>query len=348
MNFFFRVDSSCSIGFGHVMRCLVLAEKIRLMGGEVFFVCKLYENSLMLKIRNSNFTVITLDDISLEFKEPPLFDQLEIEDARVTINAIKEFQVDWLIVDNYSLGKEWEMKMRAVAKKIMVIDDLANQYHDCDLLLNQNSQELGLNYKRYFNKESKGLFGPRYALLREEFLILRPAKLKLITTIKRVLIFLSGGDDYGETLKAMRGVWDYKRNIEADVVIGLSNPYASEIRELCQRYKWNLLIQIDNLAQRMMEADFIIGSCGTNAWERCALGKPSISVVLALNQKYVAETLEQNNASEIIGWFEDISYKEYSSLMKKMTKEKLSEMATNAYNLVDANGAARVSGILLS
>jgi UDP-2,4-diacetamido-2,4,6-trideoxy-beta-L-altropyranose hydrolase len=348
MNFFFRVDSSRSIGFGHVMRCLVLAEKLRLADANVFFVCKSYEHSLIPKIKNSKFTVITLNNIPLKFKEKLLSNELQIEDARMTIDAIKEFQIDWLIVDNYLLGVEWEIKMREVAKKIMVIDDLAESKHYCDLLLNQNSNELELNYKESLNKEFIGLFGPGYSLLRDEFLMLRPKKLEPIAEIKSILIFLSGGDDYGETLKAMRGVWKYKKNVEADVVIGSSNLYASEIKDLCQQYHWNLLVQIDNLAERMANADFVVGSCGVNAWERCALGKPSISVVLASNQKYVSKTLKKYDASEVIGWFEDASHEEYCNIMKKMTKERAFEIANNAYNLVDANGANRVSDILLN
>jgi len=348
MNFFFRVDSSRSIGFGHVMRCLVLAEKLRLAEANVFFVCKYYEHSLIPMIKNSNFTVITLDNISSKFQEELLSNELQIEDARMTIDAIKEFQVDWIIVDSYLLGIEWEMKMRGVAIKIMVIDDLAESKHHCDLLLNQNSNELELNYKESLNKESIGLFGPKYALLRDQFLMLRPTKLEPIAEIKRILIFLSGGDDYGETLKAMRGIWKYKKNVEADVVIGSSNPYASEIKDLCQKYHWNFLVQIDNLAERIASTDFVVGSCGINAWERCALGKPSISVMLASNQKYVSKTLEKYKASEVIGWFEDISENEYCNIMKKMTKERVFEIANNAYNLVDANGVARVSSILLN
>ena len=111
--------------------------------------------------------------------------------ARMTIDAIKEFQIDWLIVDSYLLGVEWQIKMREVAKKIMVIDDLAESKHYCDLLLNQNSNELELNYKESLNKEFIGLFGPGYSLLRDEFLMLRPKKLEPIAEIKSILIFLS-------------------------------------------------------------------------------------------------------------------------------------------------------------
>jgi hypothetical protein len=39
-----------------------------------------------------------------------------------------------LIVDLYSLDQRWESLVRACASHIMVIDDLADRAHVCDLL----------------------------------------------------------------------------------------------------------------------------------------------------------------------------------------------------------------------
>jgi UDP-2,4-diacetamido-2,4,6-trideoxy-beta-L-altropyranose hydrolase len=350
MNVFFRVDSSASIGFGHVMRCLVLGEKLRDMGANVFFVCRSFEHSLIPKIKKLEFKVFVLDrsDDLLKFERDSCFEHSQIQDARMTKNAIRGFRVDWLIVDSYALGLHWETEMRESVMKIMVIDDLADRKHDCDLFLNQNSAEVGLDYKKSINGDTLVLLGPRYALLRNEFHLLRPKSLEQVSKIERVLIFLSGGDDSGETLKAMLGVREYGTLLEVDVVIGASNIHVAEIRDLCVQYNWNFLMQIDNLADRMAKADIVIGSCGTNAWERCTLGKPSISVVLATNQRHVAETLKQYDASEVIGFYEEVSHQDYCIAMKKMTKEKMFKMANNAFNLVDASGAKRVCDVLLS
>lgn len=56
----------------------------------------------------------------------------------------------------------------------MVIDDLANRKHDCDLLLDQNFYlDMNSRYEGLVPKHTKLLLGPKYALLREEFKLAR-------------------------------------------------------------------------------------------------------------------------------------------------------------------------------
>ena len=60
--------------------------------------------------------------------------------ARGAETVFREHEIepcDWLVVDHYELGAEWERAQRRMAKKIMAIDDLGRE-HDCDLLLDQN------------------------------------------------------------------------------------------------------------------------------------------------------------------------------------------------------------------
>ena len=59
-------------------------------------------------------------------------------------NAFNKEKIDWLIIDHYGIDERWEKKLKHCTRKIMVIDDLSNRNHDCDLLLDQN---LVSNYK---------------------------------------------------------------------------------------------------------------------------------------------------------------------------------------------------------
>src|SRR5690606_26558309 len=133
----------------------------------------------------------------------------------------------------YSIDIQWELKLRTYVNRIMVIDDLANRRHDCDLLLDQNLYEnMEQRYMGLVPETCKLLLGPRYALLRPEF---REARKKLRPrdgTVRRILIFFGGTDPTNETLKAIEAVRLLNcSDIEVDVVVGAKNPHRDLIKK---------------------------------------------------------------------------------------------------------------------
>ena len=148
MNIIFRSDASSKIGAGHVIRCLTLAKYLRNLGHNCKFICRVHKNNLIEKIRKEKFKVIPLQNTrnnQLTIHQTNSYlgyiDWLETSqmyDAKQTIKVLSKEKVDWIIVDHYSLDQNWETLLKAHTKKLMVIDDLVNRKHNCDLLLNQN------------------------------------------------------------------------------------------------------------------------------------------------------------------------------------------------------------------
>jgi UDP-2,4-diacetamido-2,4,6-trideoxy-beta-L-altropyranose hydrolase len=181
MNVFFRVDASSQIGSGHVTRCLTLAKALKKQGILSKFICRSYKNNLIKKIKKENFEVFIIPNFikaksNQSIKKNPDLNYANwiglnwIKDAEQTIDVLNKVKTDWLIVDHYGLDIRWEKKVRSYTKKIMVIDDLANRNHDCDLLLNQNLiNNLKYRYKSLLLKYCSTLLGPQYALLQDEY-----------------------------------------------------------------------------------------------------------------------------------------------------------------------------------
>ena len=57
------------------------------------------------------------------------------QDSQGTAHALSDGSVDWLVVDHYALDARWEAELRSAAGRLLVIDDLADRRHDCDVLL---------------------------------------------------------------------------------------------------------------------------------------------------------------------------------------------------------------------
>ncbi|MCD4837933.1 UDP-2,4-diacetamido-2,4,6-trideoxy-beta-L-altropyranose hydrolase [Neobacillus sedimentimangrovi] len=329
MNVFIRVDASIAIGTGHVMRCLTLAERLRGKGANVQFICREHPGHLCSLIESMGYQVLKLPappKKTIHFSSHKEWLGVSLlTDAKQTKELVKNEKIDLLIVDHYGIHADWESCFRSIAKKIMVIDDLADRRHDCDFLLDQN--DLALELKRYHGlvpSHCKLFLGPNYALLRNEFFNLLPEKWIRSGHVKRIFIFFGGIDQTNETSKAIAAFLDLNRpDIEADVVIGQSNRYKHEIASLCRLHKnLHFHCEVRNIAEMMHQADLSIGAGGTTTWERLFLGLPSIVISIAANQEKICENLAKLKVIKYLGKREEVNTNRITSQLKKLIENE--------------------------
>lgn len=297
MNIVFRVDSSVQIGSGHLMRCLTLAKRYRKeQQANIFFIMRALDGNMADLIIKNNFKVISLPkmekDSSLKGYEKWLSVKGNV-DAQQTINEIKKINsVELLVIDHYAIDEAWESLIRSYVKKIMVIDDLANRKHDCDILLDQNSYlDKDTRYRGLVPENCKLLLGAEHAILREEFYEAKKHQRKRDGVVRNIMIFFGGSDPSNETMKALHAFKRLNRSdIIVNVIVGGSNQHKGEVEKYCQQYKnINYYCQVDNMADFMNEADLAIGAGGTTTWERCFLNLPAIVIAIAENQVKICE-----------------------------------------------------------
>lgn len=291
-----RADASIQLGSGHVMRCLTLAERVAKHGANVSFLCRELPGHLCDLIESRGFRTIRLSPRE--------------SDADASEAILMEERPDWLIVDHYALDAPWESRMRPHAGKLMVIDDLANRHHDCDLLLDQNYYaDMDSRYRGLVPDSCKLFLGPGHVLLRPEFIEARRAMAERTGAIRRILVFFGGSDSTGETGKALDAIARIgARELAIDVVVGTSNPDKERIRERCAAHPGTFFhCQIPNMAHVMAEADFAIGGGGTTTWERCFLGLPTAAIVLAQNQLEVIRAVAGVGALKNLGWHHEVT-----------------------------------------
>lgn len=298
-----RADSSVGIGTGHIMRCLALADSLRARGAEVVFVCRNLLGDSCQQVESKGYRVHRL----------PLGEKASWQaDAEATTNALREAVgvVDWVVVDHYRLDELWERRLRLQARNIMVIDDLADRGHDCDLLLDQNYYDDAVErYSGLLPETCRTFLGPRYALLREEFHAARRALRARDGTVKRLLLFFGGTDPTNETAKALESlVLMGDRDFAVDVIVGNGNPARTSIQETCLHMDGvEYHCQVENMAQFIAGADLALVAGGSSTWERCCLGLPAITVVTAANQIETAIALERAGVIWNLGWHEIVT-----------------------------------------
>ncbi|BBP43087.1 UDP-2,4-diacetamido-2,4,6-trideoxy-beta-L-altropyranose hydrolase [Thiosulfativibrio zosterae] len=303
-----RVDASITIGTGHVMRCLALAAGLRLKGANVVFICRNHPSNLISMLRDKSWPVHMLDSQQNDqlasakqtnsvLKHDKWLGVSQMQDAIECKHILKTIKPDWLIVDHYAIDQAWQMELQPYYKKLMVIDDLGDRQHLCDLLLDQNYGSTQVKYQNCVPDYCKAITGPRYALLRTEFAEWRDISLRRrskCTQLKSLLVTMGGVDAdnlTGQILKQLKSL--SLKTVEEIVVIAGVHLETVKKQAVSMPIKTIVKTHVSNMAELMSKADLAIGAAGGTTWERACLGLPSIQLVIAFNQRDVAEQLEQ-------------------------------------------------------
>lgn len=354
----FRVDASVDIGTGHVMRCLTLAEALRNRGVTCTFICRPHKGNMNARIRACGFELHELPDTDGVSSTYAAADYgcwvgapLE-EDAEDTVAALGEIKPQWLVVDHYGLGGEWEKILRPHVDRVAVLDDLANRSHDCDLLVDQNyTRELAARYTGLVPPDAQCLCGPRYALLRPEYAEARSLIGPRRGPLSRILVFYGGADVHNETGRALRVLSRPEfRHLAVDVVVGANHSAREEVLEQARQHpKIEVHGPRDHLVDLMIDADLALGGGGTTTWERCCVGLPSIVTGVADNQMAFNWTLDQDGAVHFLGHWSQVSDNDLAEALAHYVEcpERLGAMGQTAWCITDGLGRLRVAEALM-
>ena len=361
----FRVDSSRSIGSGHVMRCLALAEQIRRASPStaICFVCKRHIGNVNNWIRQRGFYLLELD---LQTGDPQKFTMPEsherslpshhmwvggsIEsDGEETANYCKKQGVTWVVVDHYGLDYRWERILSELGVRLLAVDDLCDRVHDCDALLDQTYLRKTKDYADLVPQKTKLLLGPDYALIsrkfREKRLIQRNRKSQSTCAFK-VLITFGGSDPADFTNKTLevlkRQTWFAK--LELTVVLGPQYENRDLVESSLKEFKTaRILSSVTNISDLMLEADACVSAAGSTVWELCCLGVPSIIIPTATNQRDIAKHLGDR---KVMLRAQDVA--EIPNLLNQLiTDQAIREvLSDNARRVCDGRGAEIVAEMI--
>lgn len=357
----FRADASLQMGTGHVMRCLTLANALAARGAECHFICRALDGNLIEHVRAMGHRVhalpvvcvvrqrLTGSDTHHDVVKPAHSHWLgatQAQDIDACAPILAVLRPDWLIVDHYALDASWERALAPNCDRLMVIDDLADRPHAGDLLLDQTFGRADDDYRTWLPAHCKLLCGSRYALLRPEFAALRPYSLqrRALPQLRHLLISMGGVDKDNHTGQVLAALYRCELPTDCDitVVIGATAPWRAEVERKARSMPWptRVRVGVSDMAQLMADSDFAIGAAGATSWERCCLGVPTVMLVLANNQRRIAQELSNAGAADLF----DVSTLKNQSLIRPelLEPQVLASMSDAAAAITDGFGVARI------
>ena len=318
-----RADASASIGIGHVMRCLALAQALRDSRDEVVL---LSSADLARPVRDAWF----MEGVEIQTLDPRA--ALE-DDARATRDRVRSTGATWLVVDGYHFDERYR-SVAAGSAMLAWIDDHGAPAAHADLIVNGN---LYGHRDLYPGTTARLAVGPRYALLRREFQSYRRDS----TAREGTVVTLGGADPDGRTGALLAALAAY--GIRGRVTIGPHQRDADNVLRSAARYGWDPISTPQDMAQLLGSCRLAVVGAGTTVLEALALGTPTVAVRIAENQRLVAEALERLDVAAVADVFEpERVAAECAALLRDEPRREA--MAIRARQAVDARGARRVVG----
>ncbi|MDP2167685.1 MAG: UDP-2,4-diacetamido-2,4,6-trideoxy-beta-L-altropyranose hydrolase [Thermodesulfovibrionales bacterium] len=326
-----RVDASAAIGMGHVMRCIAFAQGISGMGFEPVFATRTENNSLLEKIKKEGFRAYPLKNGGGDRGNP---DELK--------GIIGKEKPLWVVLDGYHFGTDYQKAIKDMGHRLLVIDDMAHltRYH-ADIILNQNYGAERLIYKAL--PETRFLFGPKYALLRKEFLHYGDFKREIPQKAEKLLVTMGGADADNCTGKVLRSLKLIDLPLHVKVVVGASNPHYESLKSAApdSRHRIEFVRNVEDMSPLMAWADIAVSAGGTTTWELAFMGLPTALCIIADNQEPAVRALEKDGFFASAGRIGDKTEKELSSIIQGIIDNSAATLSEKGKRLVDGYGALR-------
>lgn len=271
-------DAGPEIGGGHVMRCLTLARVLVDRGAECAFVESRGAAPILRRFgwpAQTLLAMIGAEDL----------------DGLLTFAAglADRFEPQLIVVDHYRIDAAGEARLRGDGRRVLVIDDLANRSHACDLLVDPGFGRRRESYEGLIPLHATALFGPSHAFVRPEFAAARQRALSRRAKhepVRRALVALGLTDLHAITRRVVSALLPHLGDVRLDVAIGGEAPSRDPLMRLAHNdRRIHLHVDTDEMASLMADADVAIGAGGSSVWERATVGLPSVTAVLADNQR---------------------------------------------------------------
>ena len=336
-----RTDANTTIGTGHLMRCLSLAQGWKANGGGATFITACESELLRQRVQAEGFQIVKLK------RHYP-----ESDDWETTSRVIADHPDSWVVLDGYHFGSAYQRHIKETGHRLLVIDDMAHlDYYDTDILLNQNINADQMVYA--CGEHTQLLLGNRYILLGSKYSVYSNWRRQTPEIAANLLITLGGSDPENQTFKVMQAIQDMKINgFKAVVVVGAGNPNLSELRLFAKDLPMpvQVVFDVDNMPELMAWADLAVSAAGTTCLEMAFMRLPALLIIAAENQKRVAAGLQDAGVALNLGWHNNLPSEQIENAIESLaisvdTRRKISQRGRH---LVDGKGCERVLAELLN
>jgi UDP-2,4-diacetamido-2,4,6-trideoxy-beta-L-altropyranose hydrolase len=319
-----RADASSSIGVGHVMRSLSLGEALLDEGFGVELVSFELAPSLQSLATSCGVEVVELTCAPRSS-----------EDAQFVLQR----NANIFVVDGYEFSREFFAVLEASSTPFAVVDDnVETNAQSPSAVINQNPHASTSMYA-HLHGNPKMLLGLQYAMVRKE--VREVAAMNLPSHEGEVFVAMGGADFLGLTAPIVEALAE--TGLQIRVAVGHANTQRAHIQKLADQLGNVTLIEQQDYVSSLANAHVAVLAAGSSLWEACAVGTPSIGLVVADNQFASANAAKKLGFTRVVDCRVRFNVEDVLHEVQTCILGGTSAMRGAALSIGIANGASMVA-----
>ncbi|MFZ0799669.1 MAG: hypothetical protein WCA13_17430 [Terriglobales bacterium] len=325
---FFRVDGGRSMGMGHVVRCLWLANALRDTCGDPVTFCMNQDDIGISAVQSRGWPFI-----------------------RVAADELGGGKGDALIIDlpgGASAEAVRSLRQLNPQSLIVLMHGTCTGRIEADLVVSPIERLPDSFSWRDFRGQR--FEGPAYAIVDPAFSRVA-RRLSGVVRAPRLLVSMGGSDPCELTLQALRALDSMAEAFHVTVAVGPAFLHEVELRTwLAGARRQYECRREDSLLDLMVNSDIALVSFGTTVYELAAAGLPAIALSITEDHAQSAEVFAQGGSLMHLGLFSSISDAKIQNAVRELLNGQQLRlgMTQRGQALVDGKGAERVAKLLLT
>lgn len=331
-----RCDASYSQGFGHLVRCLALADELK--GHHectVTFAMREDAQGVMMASAHG-YHVVTAAESNVS------------EEYNSWIQRVcQDYQIEVVVLDiRDTLPCETVRELRQAGILMVAIDDPSERRLEVDLVFYPPVPQVQ-------KMDWSSFSGERY--VGWEWVILRPEFAQSIEKIKNqkpvILVTMGGSDPAGITFTVLDALAGVKEPCDVLVIVGpgFRNMERLELRKTQLPHFLEIHSHVGAMHELMARADMAIVSFGVTAYELAAMGVPAVYLCLTQDHARSASFFHSQGLGCNLGAIEELNPEHITRIVSDILNapEQLEAMREQARHLPIGQGAQRVATTIM-
>ena len=289
----FRADAGQSVGYGHCIRTLALADMLKDDFDCVFYTQEPTEYQMRELEKVCRYVALPADDSKFQ-----LF-----------LDALKGDEI--VVLDNYFYNTDYQQRIKSKGCKLVCIDDMHDKYYVADAVVNH-----GFAKECNFSKEfyTKLCLGPQYALLRAPFLNGAEVKERNF----KWMVCFGGSDENDFTGKSIEQLLVKESPKEIVAVVGDAYRYREELERkgvtVCSR------LSASQMSDLLRSASNVVCSASSVCYESMACGCKVFAGYYVDNQRDFYENLLKRQSIIPLGNLNENSFDRLFTVLNEELK----------------------------